>query len=162
MFKRKNPLNIYSKIRIYFWPEKGFLRNFSYFWKRLIRIPDTSYSISMGFSVGFFIAFTPFFGLHFIISALISWLLKVNIFSSIVGNFFASFISFPMMAIGMLTISNETNSEGWFDYLIYFAKTTLPIFSGILVVGLILSLICYFLINYIIEIFKKNKLKKGK
>ena len=89
-------------------------------------------------------------------------MLKVNIFSSIVGNFFASFISFPMMAIGMLTISNETNSEGWFDYLIYFAKTTLPIFSGILVVGLILSLICYFLINYIIEIFKKNKLKKGK
>ena len=92
MFKRKNSLNIYSKIRIYFWPEKGFLRNFSYFWKRLIRIPDTSYSISMGFSVGFFIAFTPFFGLHFIISALISWLLKVNIFSSIVGNLLLNYL----------------------------------------------------------------------
>ena len=66
-----------------------------------------------------------------------------------------------MMAMGMLTISNETNFEGWFDYLIYFAKTTFPIFSGILVLGLVLSLICYFFINYIIEIFKKNKLKKG-
>ena len=102
MFKRKNPLNIYSKIRMYIWPEKGLLRNFSYYWKRLIRIPDTSYSISMGFSIGFFIAFTPFFGLHFIISAIISWLLKVNIFSSIIGNFFASFISYPLMAFGML------------------------------------------------------------
>ena len=161
MFKRKNPLNIYSKIRIYFWPEKGFLRNFSYFWKRLIRIPDTSYSISMGFSVGFFIAFTPFFGLHFIISVIISWLLKVNIFSSIIGNFFASFISYPLMAFGMFFISNENNADGWFNYFIYFAKTTLPIFSGILIIGLVLSFICYFLVNYVIEVFK-NKLIRGK
>ena len=161
MFKRKNPLNIYSKIRIYFWPEKGFLRNFSYFWKRLIRIPDTSYSISMGFSIGFFIAFTPFFGLHFIISGIISWLLKVNIFSSIIGNFFASFISYPLMAFGMFFISNENNADGWFNYFVYFAKTTLPIFSGILIIGLVLSFICYFLVNYVIEVFK-NKLIKGK
>ena len=161
MFKRKNPLNIYSKIRIYFWPEKGFLRNFSYFWKRLIRIPDTSYSISMGFSIGFFIAFTPFFGLHFIISGIISWLLKVNIFSSIIGNFFASFISYPLMAFGMFSISNENNADGWFNYFVYFAKTTLPIFSGILIIGLVLSFICYFLVNYVIEVFK-NKLIKGK
>ena len=161
MFKRKNPLNIYSKIRIYFWPEKGFLRNFSYFWKRLIRISDTSYSISMGFSIGFFIAFTPFFGLHFIISGIISWLLKVNIFSSIIGNFFASFISYPLMAFGMFFISNENNADGWFNYFIYFAKTTLPIFSGILIIGLVLSFICYFLVNYVIEVFK-NKLIRGK
>ena len=161
MFKRKNPLNIYSKIRIYFWPEKGFLRNFLYFWKRLIRIPDTSYSISMGFSIGIFIAFTPFFGLHFIISGIISWLLKVNIFSSIIGNFFASFISYPLMAFGMFFISNENNVDGWFNYFVYFAKTTLPIFSGILIIGLVLSFICYFLVNYVIEVFK-NKLIKGK
>ena len=161
MFKRKNPLNIYSKIRIYFWPEKGFLRNFSYFWKRLIRIPDSSYSISMGFSIGFFIAFTPFFGLHFIISGIISWLLKVNIFSSIIGNFFGSFISYPLMAFGMFFISNEYNADGWFNYFVYFAKTTLPIFSGILIIGLVLSFICYFLVNYVIEVFK-NKLIRGK
>jgi len=161
MFKRKNPLNIYSKIRIYFWPEKGFLRNFSYFLKRLIRIPDTSYSISMGFSIGFFIAFTPFFGLHLIISGIISWLLKVNIFSSIIGNFFASFISYPLMAFGMFFISNENNADGWFNYFVYFVKTTLPIFSGILIIGLFLSSICYFLVNYVIEVFK-NKLIRGK
>ena len=161
MFKRKNPLKIYSKIRIFFWPEKGFLRNFSYFWKRLIRIPDTSYSISMGFSIGFFIAFTPFFGLHFIISGIISWLLKVNIFSSIIGNFFASFISYPLMAFGIFFISNENNADGWFNYFVYFVKTTLPIFSGILIIGLVLSFICYFLVNYVIEVFK-NKLIGGK
>ena len=161
MFKRKNSLNIYSKLRIYFWPQKGFLRNFSYYWKRLIRIPDTSFSISMGFSIGFFIAFTPFFGLHFIISGIISWLLKVNIFSSIIGNFFASFISYPLMAFGMFFISNKNNSEGWFNYLVYFAKTALPIFSGILIIGFVLSFICYFLVNYVIEVFK-NKLIRGK
>ena len=161
MFKRKNSLNIYSKLRIYFWPQKGFLRNFSYYWKRLIRIPDTSFSISMGFSIGFFIAFTPFFGLHFIISGIISWLLKVNIFSSIIGNFFASFISYPLMAFGMFFISNESNADGWFNYFVYFAKTALPIFSGILIIGFVLSFICYFLVNYVIEVFK-NKLIKGK
>jgi uncharacterized protein (DUF2062 family) len=115
----------------------------------------------MGFSIGFFIAFTPFFGLHFIISGIISWLLKVNIFSSIIGNFFGSFISYPLMAFGMFFISSENNAEGWFNYIIYFAKTTLPIFSGILIIGLFLSLVCYFLINYVIEVFKK-KLIRGK
>jgi len=161
MLKRKNSLNIYSKLRINFWPQKGFMRNFSYYWKRLIRIPDTSFSISMGFSIGFFIAFTPFFGLHFIISGIISWLLKVNIFSSIIGNFFASFISYPLMAFGMFFISNKNNSEGWLDYFVYFAKTALPIFSGILIIGFVLSFICYFLVNYVIEVFK-NKLIRGK
>ena len=161
MLKRKNSLNIYSKLRINFWPQKGFMRNFSYYWKRLIRIPDSSFSISMGFSIGFFIAFTPFFGLHFIISGIISWLLKVNIFSSIIGNFFASFISYPLMAFGMFFISNKNNSEGWLDYFVYFAKTALPIFSGILIIGFVLSFICYFLVNYVIEVFK-NKLIRGK
>lgn len=161
MLKRKNSLNIYSKLRINFWPQKGFMRNFSYYWKRLIRIPDTSFSISMGFSIGFFIAFTPFFGLHFIISGIISWLLKVNIFSSIIGNLFASFISYPLMAFGMFFISNKNNSEGWLDYFVYFAKTALPIFSGILIIGFVLSFICYFLVNYVIEVFK-NKLIRGK
>lgn len=161
MLKRKNSLNIYSKLRINFWPQKGFMRNFSYYWKRLIRIPDTSFSISMGFSIGFFIAFTPFFGLHFIISGIISWLLKVNIFSSIIGNFFASFISYPLMAFGMFFISNKNNSEGWLNYFVYFAKTALPIFSGILIIGFVLSFICYFLVNYVIEVFK-NKLIRGK
>ena len=68
----------------------------------------------------------------FIISGIISWLLKVNIFSSIIGNFFGSFISYPLMAFGMFFISNENIADGWFNYFVYFAKTTLPIFSGIL------------------------------
>jgi hypothetical protein len=65
------------------------------------------------------------------------------------------------MAFGMFFISSENNAEGWFNYIIYFAKTTLPIFSGILIIGLFLSLVCYLLINYVIEVFKK-KLIRGK
>ena len=62
----------------------------------------------------------------------------------------------------MFFISRENNNtEDWFNYIIYFAKTTLPIFSGILIIGLFLSLVCYFLINYVIEVFKK-KLIRGK
>ena len=60
------------------------------------------------------------------------------------------------MAFGMLFISNESNVEGWFNYFVYFAKNTFPVFSGILIIGLILSLICYFFINYVIEVFKKK------
>ena len=107
-------------------------------------------------------SFTPFFGLHLIISVVTSWFLKINIFSSIIGNLFGSIISYPLMAIGMLTISNENTSKEWLHIIVNFIKTTIPIFSGILIIGFILSIICYFLIKYIIGIFKKNRPNRGK
>ena len=162
MFKRKKSKDFYTKIRTYLWPEKGLLRNFLYFWKRLFRIPDNTYSVSMGFALGVFISFTPFFGLHLIISVVTSWFLKINIFSSIIGNLFGSIISYPLMAIGMLTISSESTSKEWLHVIVHFIKTTVPIFSGILIIGFILSIISYFLISYIIEIFKKNRPNRGK
>ena len=162
MFKRKKFKNFYTKIRTYLWPEKGLLRNFLYLWKRLFRIPDSTYSVSMGFALGVFISFTPFFGLHLIISIVASWFLKINIFSSIIGNLFGSIISYPLMAIGMLTVSNQSTSKDWLNIILHFIKTTIPIFSGILIIGFILSVICYFLIMYTIEIFKKNRQNRGK
>ena len=162
MFKREKSKDFYTKIRSHLWPEKGLLRNFLYLWKRLFRIPDSTYSVSMGFALGVFISFTPFFGLHLIISVVTSWFLKINIFSSIIGNLFGSIISYPLMAIGMLTISNENTSREWLHIIVNFIKTTIPIFSGILIIGFILSIVCYFLIKYIIEIFKKNRPNRGK
>ena len=59
MFKRKKPLGLINQFKNILWPENGFKRFFLYYWKRLIRIPESPHSISMGFSIGVFIAFSP-------------------------------------------------------------------------------------------------------
>ena len=97
MFKRKKPLGLLNQLKIIFWPEKGFKRNFLYYWKILVRIPESSHSISMGFSVGVFIAFSPFLGLHTILCIFISWVFGVNILSSIIGTFLGNPLTYPLM-----------------------------------------------------------------
>ena len=71
MFKRKKPLDLFSQLRRLIWPVKGWERNFTYYWKRIVRIPDSPHSIAMGFSIGVFVAFTPFLGFHTILSIFI-------------------------------------------------------------------------------------------
>ena len=68
MFKRKKPLGLINQFKNILWPENGFKRFFLYYWKRLIRIPESPHSISLGFSIGVFIAFSPFIGLHTVLS----------------------------------------------------------------------------------------------
>ncbi len=64
---------------------------------RLSRIPASSQSIAAGFACGAAISFTPFVGLHFVLSAILSWLFRVNIMSSLVGTVVGNPWTFPFI-----------------------------------------------------------------
>ena len=73
---------------------------------KLIRISDTPHSISLGFSIGVFASFNPFLGVHIIIAIFISWLLKANYFSSILGTFIGTPLTYPFIWIASLYVGN--------------------------------------------------------
>ncbi len=52
---------------------------------RVARLPGTPYAIAGGFACGAAISFTPFLGMHIILSALLAWIIRANIISSVIG-----------------------------------------------------------------------------
>lgn len=84
-------------MRDYIWPRTGWKRTFRYVLARLSRIPASSQSIAAGFACGAAISFTPFVGLHFVLSAILSWLFRVNIMSSLVGTVVGNPWTFPFI-----------------------------------------------------------------
>jgi hypothetical protein len=97
MFKRRNPLSPAAKVRKFFWPSIGWQRAWAYTMHRLARLPGSSYSIASGFACGAAISFTPFVGLHFIISAIVAWIIRANILASAIGTAVGNPWTFPFI-----------------------------------------------------------------
>ena len=51
MFKRRQPLPYYLRLREFFWPRRGLRRTSVYIAHRLRRLPGTPYRIAAGFTV---------------------------------------------------------------------------------------------------------------
>ena len=164
MFKRKKPLGLINQFKITIWPEKGFERNFLYYWKRLIRIPESPHSISMGFSVGVFIAFSPFIGLHIILCIFISWAFRVNILSSIIGTFSGNPLTYPIMWASSIGLGDFILRRQKFTYEkielsdFFGVDFFISFFVGSLILGFLFAIICYFFIKYFIIIYKSNNI----
>ena len=78
MFRQRRKPTFQERIRGYVWPRTGWKRTFRYILVRLSRIPASGQSIAAGFACGAAMSFTPFVGVHFILSAALAWLLRVN------------------------------------------------------------------------------------
>ncbi len=72
-------------------------RQTRYLWRRLLRMRGTPHAIALGFSVGAFVSFTPFVGFHFLIAAMISWVVGGNILASALGTFVGNPFTFPFI-----------------------------------------------------------------
>ena len=97
MSKRRNPRTLGEKILGFFWPSIGWRRASAYNLHRLARIPGSSYTIAGGFACGAAISFTPFVGLHFIISAILAWIIRANILASALGTAVGNPWTFPFI-----------------------------------------------------------------
>ena len=83
---------------------KGISRAIEYISLRLKRIPDTPHKISIGVSCGIFASFTPFFGLHFLIAGLLSFLVRGNVVASLIGTFLGNPVTFPFITLFNLNL----------------------------------------------------------
>lgn len=62
-----------------------------------MRLTGTTHSVAAGLAVGASISFTPLLGTHFLQTALLCWLLRVNILAGMIGTAMGNPWTFPLM-----------------------------------------------------------------
>jgi uncharacterized protein (DUF2062 family) len=187
LFKRRRKKPFFHKIRDFIWPAGGWSRAGRYMHIRLARIPGTSYAVAAGFACGAAVSFTPFIGLHFILAALLAWLIRGNILTSAMGTIVGNPWSFPFIwvatyqtglfilrreateasvteivseTIGNIKISQFINDFWGTAALLkpFFDLVFLPMLIGGIILGIVAWFVTYLPLYKVISEFKKKRL----
>lgn len=103
MFKRRRPRSFPESVAGIIYPPGGWARASRYIAHRLRRLPDPAHKIARGIACGVFVCFTPLYGLHFLLSAGLAWMIRGNVLAALLATFFGNPLTFPIIA----TISVE-------------------------------------------------------
>lgn len=66
------------------------------------RLPDSPERIARGIWAGVFTAFTPFYGLHFVVAALLARLMRGNMLASLMATFFGNPLTYVPIGLASL------------------------------------------------------------
>lgn len=102
VFKRRDRRPYWKIVFEFFWPRGGWARAFHYTKHRLQRLPDTPEKIARGIFAGVFTTFTPFFGLHFVVAALLATVVRGNIIAALLGTFVGNPLTY--VPIGVVSL----------------------------------------------------------
>lgn len=103
VFKRRDKRPWYKAIADFVWPKGGWARGFHYIKHRLRRLPDPPHRIARGIFAGIFVTFSPLFGLHFVLAAMVAWIIRGNIVASLLATFFGNPLTF--LPIGAMSLN---------------------------------------------------------
>ena len=112
MFRRRNKISWGARLRDFAWPRSGWKRSTEYLRHRIFRLPGTPYSIAAGIACGAAASFTPFVGFHFVLAALLAWLLRANIVASAVGTAVGNPWTFPFIWVWLYELGTWTGVGG--------------------------------------------------
>lgn len=93
---RRSPVQIASE---FVYPRGGWTRAFHYVKHRVRRLPDSPERIARGIGAGVFTAFTPFYGLHFVVAAVLARLINGNILAALSGTFFGNPLTYVPIGV---------------------------------------------------------------
>lgn len=102
VFKRRDRRPIWKVIADLLWPKGGWARAFHYVKHRVRRLPDPPHRIARGIFAGIFVTFSPFFGLHFLLAAMVAWVLRGNIIAALLSTFVGNPLTFVLIAASSL------------------------------------------------------------
>lgn len=102
VFKRRDRRSLIQIASEFIYPRGGWTRAFHYVKHRVRRLPDTPERIARGIGAGVFAAFTPFYGLHFLVAAVLARLINGNILSALSGTFFGNPLTY--VPIGVISL----------------------------------------------------------
>ncbi len=102
VFRRRDRRSFLQIIWEFLWPRGGWKRAFLYVKHRVRRLPDSPERIARGIGAGVFTAFTPFYGLHFLVAALVARMINGNIFASLMATFFGNPLTYVPIGVASL------------------------------------------------------------
>lgn len=97
LFKRREREGFWERTRTAVWPRRSFSRSVQYLVKRILRLTASPHAIAAGVAAGAFASFTPLLGFHFILAAIIAFILAGNLVASAIGTFVGNPITFPFI-----------------------------------------------------------------
>ena len=185
MFDRRHKPGIRAKILGFFWPAAGFHRAGKYLLHRLSRLPGTPYALAGGFACGAAASFTPFVGFHFILAALLAWLIRADILASAIGTAVGNPWTFPFIWAWLYSLGNwmgfgetgmnltelnfprifgqlmEAMLNGHFSMVHDIAAPVLwPMFMGGLPTAITVWVVFYFPLRRIVESYQHARVKR--
>ena len=102
VFRRRDRRPIWQIVLDFLWPRGGWGRAFEYVKHRVRRLPDTPEKIARGVWAGVFTTFTPFYGLHFVVAAIIARLMRGNILAALMATFFGNPLTYVPIGVASL------------------------------------------------------------
>ncbi len=102
IFKRRDPKPTLRAMAEFMWPRGGWTRAFHYIKHRMRRLPDSPERIARGIWAGVFTTFTPFYGMHFIVAALISRVMQGNLLAALMATFFGNPLTYVPIGLSAL------------------------------------------------------------
>ncbi|SFB07661.1 hypothetical protein SAMN05421688_2771 [Poseidonocella pacifica] len=102
IFKRRDRRGPLTILQHAVYPKGGWARAFHYVKHRLNRLPDPPEKVARGIWAGVFTTFTPFYGLHFVVAALIATMIRGNILAALLGTFFGNPLTY--LPIGIISL----------------------------------------------------------
>tara|TARA_A100001037_G_scaffold303374_1_gene337203 strand:- start:6433 stop:7011 length:579 start_codon:yes stop_codon:yes gene_type:complete len=170
MFRRRNSMSLIQRMRELIWPRMGWLRVGAYLRHRVVRLPGSPYSIAAGLACGAAISFTPFIGLHFVLAALMAWLIGGNVIASAIGTAIGNPWTFPFIWWGTLRIGEfimgssrlvdvpENLSLHYiFDHPFV---VLLPMTIGGILVAFAMWIVVYFTSRYFVERYQRLRAER--
>ena len=174
MFRRRDKIPFWGRVREFFAPRTGWRRALEYYSHRMKRLPDSPTRIALGFACGAYVSFTPFFGLHFIVAAALAWAIRANVFASAIGTFVGNPITFlfipPLcIEIGSWVIDTPFTADsfkdlGFGDLAILFLSNLhelfLPYLIGGQLPGILCAVICFYIVRPLVAQYQSRRRAK--
>ncbi|UWQ62882.1 DUF2062 domain-containing protein [Leisingera caerulea] len=102
VFRRRDRRSPLRALADFVWPRGGWGRAFLYVKHRVRRLPDSPERIARGIWAGVFTTFTPFYGLHFLVAAIIARMMNGNILASLSATFFGNPLTYVPIGVASL------------------------------------------------------------
>lgn len=154
MFRRRKNRSLLVKLRESVWPTIGWRRAGTYLAHRIRRMPGTPESIAAGMACGVAVSFTPFIGFHFVIAAMISWVLGGNLLASAIGTAAGNPWTFPFIwawiyTLGHWVLGTAPNVDGPNNLTLqYISSHVWDIFLPMMTGGVPTALVVWFAVYY--------------
>ena len=102
VFRRRDRRSVLRATSDFVYPRGGWTRAALYVKHRVRRLPDTPERIARGIGAGVFTTFTPFYGLHFVVAAIVAKLCRGHILAALMGTFFGNPLTY--VPIGLISL----------------------------------------------------------
>ena len=159
-----------QRTREFVWPRMGWLRAGTYIRHRVARLPGSPYSIAAGLACGVAVSFTPFIGLHFVLGAVIAWLIGGNLIASAIGTAVGNPWTFPFiwwgtLQLGELILGSSRAANIPENISLHYIfdhpwAVLLPMTVGGLLVAVTIWIVVYFSASYFVERYQRIRAER--